>query len=103
MKINFHPLAQLELKEAIAFLEKQDFGLGFAFAKEIKLTLNRIRQYPKAWSKTFKKCRRCLVNRFNYGVVYKISEKSITIFAVMHLAQNPTFWFDRIRKRNDKE
>ena len=101
MKINFHPLAKLELKEATAYLEEQDFDLGLAFAKEIRLTLNRIRQYPEAWAKTFKKCRRCLVNRFNYGIVYKIGEKSITVFAVMHLAQNPKFWFDRIRKRSD--
>jgi hypothetical protein len=32
MKIKFHPLAELELKEAINYYEKQDSELGIAFA-----------------------------------------------------------------------
>ena len=98
MKINFHPLALLELKEAMIFYEKQEFELGLAFAKEIKSTLDRIRQFPDAWTKTFKNCRRCLVNQFPYGIVYRVGENIITIFAVMHLRRNPKSWFERIRK-----
>ena len=97
MKVNFHPSAILELKEAIYFYEKQSAGLGIAFLLEIKASLERIKQFPEGWAKTFKKCRRILTNRFPYGIVYKIGERAITIYAVMHLNRNPKYWADRIR------
>jgi len=98
MKILFHPLAKAELEEAVTFYEHQDEGLGKILLNEIKGSLKQIKQFPEAWSKTFLECRRCLANHFPYGIIYRIEADFITVFAVMHLKKNPSFWLKRIRK-----
>jgi hypothetical protein len=97
MQIKYHPLALMEWKEAAYFYENQSYKLGIEFSKEIKATLIRISEFPEAWSKWMKNCRRCLLKRFPYGIVYKIGNKSITIYAIMHLNREPNYWFNRIR------
>ncbi|TFG12518.1 MAG: hypothetical protein EU535_06100 [Promethearchaeota archaeon] len=51
MKYSFHPLAVKELNDSIKYYEDKVSGLGFEFCKEIYSTIQRILQYPKAWSK----------------------------------------------------
>jgi hypothetical protein len=40
--------------------------------------------------------RRCLVNRFPYGVLYSIESTEIFILAVMHLRRDPDYWKKRL-------
>ena len=70
MKIDFLSPATAEFKDAIAHYNLQSEGLGFEFAAEVKRTLERIVQYPEAWSPLSKRTRRCRTNRFPYGVIY---------------------------------
>jgi len=51
MEITFLPPAKDELTEAISYYNAQSEGLGYEFAAEVKRTLERIVQYPDAWSK----------------------------------------------------
>ena len=39
--------------------------------------------------------RRCLTNRFPFGVIYQIIEKQIVVIAVMHLHKKPDYWKKR--------
>jgi len=47
------------------------------FSKEIFSTIQRILHFPLAWSKFSDNTRRCLANRFPYGVIYQIIEEEI--------------------------
>jgi len=40
--------------------------------------------------------RRCLTNRFPYGVLYSIEANEIFILAVMHMHRDPDYWKHRI-------
>ena len=72
MKIDFLSPATAEFKDAITHYNLPSEGLGFEFAAEVKRTLERIVQYPEAWSPLSKRTRRCRTNRFPYGVIYQI-------------------------------
>jgi hypothetical protein len=98
MRYFFHPSARLELNKAIDYYEKCQTGLGEEFAKEVKAAIVRIIEYPKAWSGFSKKTRRCLTNRFPYGVIYQIIEHEILIVAVMQSNREPAYWENRISK-----
>jgi hypothetical protein len=98
MRYTFHPSARLELNQAIDYYEKCQAGLGEEFAREVKATIFRIIQYPKAWGGFSKNTRRCLTNRFPYGLVYRILESEILIIAVMQLNREPAYWKNRISK-----
>ncbi len=95
MNISFHPDAKQELYTAIDYYEKCQKGLGLEFAKEIFSTIQRIAQFPEAWAKLSKNTRRCLVNRFPYGVIYQKDIGHINIIAIMQLNKKPNYWKKR--------
>jgi len=39
--------------------------------------------------------RRCLVNRFPFGVLYSVEPTSIFVIAVMHHRRRPDYWKNR--------
>lgn len=98
MKFSVHPKAKEELIESINYYERCSSGLGVEFAEEIYSTINRIIRFPIAWTEFSKDTRRCLTNRFPFGVVYQIheDENQIIIIAVMQLNKAPGYWKNRI-------
>ncbi len=97
MKYSFHPEAKEELFEAINYYEGCQKGLGLEFAKEVYSTIQRILHFPTAWSKLSENTRRCLTNRFPFGVIYQITEEEIFIIAIMQLSRRPEYWKERIK------
>jgi hypothetical protein len=95
MKYSFHPLALAELNEAIDYYEELQTGLGLEFAKEIFSSTQRIIGFPSAWSSLSQNTRRCLVNRFPYGIIYQILDNEILIIAIMQLNRKPSYWENR--------
>ena len=102
MKIEFLQPAAAELYEAIVYYNIQRQDLGLEFAKEVQDTIERIKQNPEAWTtiSTSKQARRCLTNRFPYGILYQIRKNTILIVTVMHLKRRPQTWQSRLRKNS---
>lgn len=98
MRIKFLVLAEDEFVDTIFYYNMQSEGLGYEFASEVKRTIERIIQYPKAWSKLSKRTRRCRTKRFPYGIIYQIREEYLLIVAVMHMSREPQAWKSRLKK-----
>ena len=64
MTFDFHPEAEAEFTEAIAFYEKAESSLGEEFSLEVRATMRNILSYPNAWPALAGDVHRCLVNRF---------------------------------------
>jgi len=93
----FHPEAEKEFNAAIDYYEESRQGLGYEFAIEIHATIDRILFFPEAWPAIKNDIRRCLTNRFPYGIIYSQEKNSdIYILSVMHLHRKPGYWQDRI-------
>ncbi len=95
MLLKFLSEAEDELIEAIDYYNEQKVDLGFEFDDEVRNTLRRILQNPKAWPPISKRARRCRTKRFPYGIVYQIRDNMILIVAVMHLHREPNYWKPR--------
>jgi len=95
MKYSFHPDAEQEFLQAVDYYNECEEELGIEFAKEIYTTIQRILSFPNAWSLFSKNTRRCLANRFPYGVIYRISGDEIYIIAIMQLHREPSYWKNR--------
>ncbi len=89
--------AELELEDAIAYLEKQRTGLGLEFAREVDAALSRIEEHPHAWQKLSGDVRRYQLRRFRYGLVYRVHGGIATVYAIMHLKRRPGYWRDRVK------
>ena len=95
MKYSFHPVAERELNEAIDYYNECQDGLGLEFAKEVYSTIQNILSFPQAWTPLSKNTRRCIINRFPYGVIYQVTDEEIFIIAVMQLNRKPKYWEKR--------
>jgi hypothetical protein len=95
MKFYFHEHAENEFCKAVDYYEDCRPGLGIEFSKEVYAAIDRIIRYPEAWSPLSVNTRRCLVNRFPFGVIYQIKPDSIRIIAVADLRRRPNYWIDR--------
>nr|VFK59904.1 MAG: ParE toxin of type II toxin-antitoxin system, parDE [Candidatus Kentron sp. UNK]VFK70163.1 MAG: ParE toxin of type II toxin-antitoxin system, parDE [Candidatus Kentron sp. UNK] len=95
MKYSFHEDAERDFFAAIEYYEKCQSGLGLEFSEEIHAAIERIREHPNAWTAVDSKTRRCLTNRFPYGILYRVVESHIRIMAVMHLHRKPDYWTNR--------
>ena len=96
MKVEFAAAAEHELDEAVAYFEMQRAGLGLVFVSEVAAAVSRIEQYPHAWQSLADDTRRCLLRRFEYGLIYRVRGDVATIYAVMHLRRRPTYWRSRL-------
>lgn len=96
MKFSFHPRAEEEFDEAVQYYENCQKGLGLEFAEEVYATIERVVAYPHAWSELSTNTRRCVLNRFPYGVVFQIKLDILRIIAVANLHQRPRYWQGRI-------
>lgn len=99
MKTVILETAQNELEDAVDYYNRESPGLGFEFADEVYRTIDRILGMPDAWQSLTARTRRCLTNRFPYGVIYQVRKNELLVVAIMHLHRKPGVWKQRIRKR----
>ena len=64
MKFTFHPDADAEFDQAVAYYEARQSGLGIELADEVLVTIARILDHPKAGAPFSKNTCRCLTKRF---------------------------------------
>ncbi len=102
MNVEFLEPAAQEFYESIVFYDIQRQGLGQEFAKEVEAAIERIKQNPQAWTtvSSSKRARRCLTNRFPFGIIYQIRQDTLLIVAVWHLHRRPQAWQKRISKNS---
>lgn len=92
MDYSFHPNAETELNRSIDYYNECQENLGFEFAEEVYKSIQHILALPHAWSEMTVNTRRCLTERFPYGIIYQIESNHIYIIAVMQLNQKPDYW-----------
>ena len=96
MKLSLHPEAEADMAEAITFYDQRTPGLGSDSLDEVLGAFERIEHAPEAWPRLEGPVRRCLVERFPYGVYYRREPEEIFVLAVMHGKKKPGAWRGRI-------
>ncbi|GBD88766.1 plasmid stabilization system protein [bacterium BMS3Abin03] len=92
MKVIFTNLAQKELNDAAAYYELEYPGLGKRFKEEIKKSIQRITEHPRAWSIERGIIRRALLHKSPYKILYSIEKDHILILAIAHQHRKPDYW-----------
>lgn len=102
MKLLVLSYAEREFAEAVDYYNIQRPGLGYEFAAEVQRVFERIRHHPRAWPVFSARTRRCLTNRFPFGVLYQVADQVILIGGIMHLKRDPKRWHDRMEEAFEK-
>lgn len=94
----FAVAAKDELREAAAYYDGCQKGLGKAFLAAIEAATRHVASNPLRYRKIGGRFRRCLVERFPYGLIYAVDGEEIFVAAVMHLKRKPGYWEGRVRR-----
>ncbi|MEE8587437.1 MAG: type II toxin-antitoxin system RelE/ParE family toxin [Acidobacteriota bacterium] len=90
--------AKADVSAAARWYELQRRGLGHEFVAEVDAALNRLAQNPLQYQALYRQARRVIVQRFPYGIFYRIEADKIVVFCVIDLRRNPSTWMKRIPK-----
>jgi len=95
-RVEYHPEAVSEITYAANWYDEQVKGLGLDFLLEIKSMEDRILQYPEACSEYEGGTRRCVMRKFPFAMVYRVSKEALQIIAVAHCKRKPGYWKLRV-------
>lgn len=95
MKYVFHSEALAEYAEVVHYYAEQRAEVAQAFINTIEDAIYQIREFPTRWAVLDEDVRRCLTQKFPYGILYTIEQDYILILAVMHCSRKPGYWRNR--------
>ena len=95
-EIAVHESAEEELTATALYYESRETDLGEEFLRQLALSFDRIHEHPLSYRTVFDEYRRCLMTRFPHGVVYRIEDERVLVFAVAHVRRRPGYWRDRV-------
>ena len=95
--VSLQPEARQDIQNAIDWYESKQFNLGTSYFQELVETINIIAQNPAIFQVRYREVRIAFLNKFPFGVHFKIDDnrETIVILAVLHTSQNPQIWLDR--------
>ena len=94
--LSFHPEAQIEMVESAKYYEAEQSGLGKRFLEAIRTSIYKVRLFPSIYQRLDGEVRRCCVERFPFGVVFREEDHEIQIIAVVHFKRDPDYWKKRL-------
>ena len=94
LTVVLRPEAQDEIRDAHAWYEDAQFGLGERFIAQLDALITRISRSPEHFPQAFG-FKRAIVPSFPYCVYFRSGSDTVVIVAVLHGRRNPL----RLRRR----
>jgi hypothetical protein len=93
----FHPAAEAEYLESIAFYESKCPGLGATYLAEFERVMQTIceARHRNPVEKD-RDVRRMRMKRFPFAVLYRESAGAVQVLAVAHHWRRPQYWLGRL-------
>jgi toxin ParE1/3/4 len=95
MTLSIAKAAEKDLHEAFIWYEEKETRLGQRFEKSVKSAFGSILNNPLQFPIRYGETRVCFLDRFPYGIHYRVRQNEIIIAAVFHTSQNPARWKTR--------
>lgn len=84
--------AEADLDEAAQWYEQRRAGLGVDLVVQVREALVRVERNPQIPPVVHAGIRRTSVQRFPYGVFYRLRDDRIEVIAVFHDRRDPSLW-----------
>lgn len=92
MKISLTTEAKLDIKEASAWYEQKEKGLGRRFTTVLRAEITFITNNPESIAIRYKHIHTCVVSVFPYMIHYYIDKNSLVIVGVLHTSLSNKKW-----------
>lgn len=87
--------AKNDFLEAVVWYEAKRVGLSIDFELCIEAGLFQIVSNPFLFQERYKNIRINFIDRFPYGIHYRIIENKIEVLGFFHTSRSPTNWLER--------
>jgi hypothetical protein len=100
MIFRFTQIAKNDLRETLAFIDKQGAKRGAKFRLELRRCIDQIKTSPKSWPRAFLDVRMRVMRIFKYAIYYQFFEQEsiILVGALVHLKRRTGVWKRRFKK-----
>jgi toxin ParE1/3/4 len=99
VKIELTQAAEEELAETTEYYEARVRGLGREFLLEVERVATVLLELPALGEKLDQNHRRVPLQRFPYGLIFRIDGDVIRVVAVAHRRRRARYWSFRIQDR----
>ncbi|MBL8879303.1 MAG: type II toxin-antitoxin system RelE/ParE family toxin [Phycisphaerales bacterium] len=89
LTVFIRPEAADDASRARRWLESVRPGLGADFQAELGDLFDRLQRQPALYPALHRDCRRAVLRRFDYSVVYRLLPDRIQVIGVLHCRLNP--------------
>jgi plasmid stabilization system protein ParE len=87
--------AELEILETVTFYKERARDIAADFFNEFKKAREEIKAFPEFWKDVGQGYRRKLIERYPFGIIYRIAGEEIHIVALAHTSRDPDYWRGR--------
>lgn len=88
--------AEVEVDEAFDYYAERSRRAAEGFREQLLLAVERIAQSGEAFPVFDERGnRRCLLERYPFGVLYELTDEYAIIIVVMHTSRRPGYWKGR--------
>ena len=91
----FRPAAAADVEDAFWWYENQRDKLGEEFLGSVATCVELVLRHPEAHPVVHRDTRRALLQRFPYGLLYRILDDQILFVACFHVRRSPRAWSSR--------
>ena len=95
MRIRIRTDAFADLHRAYEWYQRQHLGLGPEFLEAVDELLTAIVANPRRHRIVGLGLRRAPLQRFPYGLFYRVTEEEIIVIACLHASRDPRIWKNR--------
>ncbi len=95
-KVEYHPAATAEGREAFLWYEQRNRRAAARFEAELRRSLLEVEQHPERPRRHRFGTRRLLLRGFPYMIIYRVAEGTLQILAVAHAHRKTGYWKERL-------
>ena len=96
MILQFHPGAEAEHLDQVAWYESRQVGLGARYLTAVGLAFRKIEESPERFPlEDGTSIRRAPVASFPFTILFRATASGIEVLAVSHHRRRPAYWMSR--------
>lgn len=97
MNYEFHPIAEAEHLETVAYYESKRAGLGAIYLTEFEATMTTICGFPSRFPVERKPdIQRGKMEKFPFNILFREVSGQVQVLAIAHLRRRPSYWLGRL-------
>ena len=87
--------ARNDIEDAARWYESQQPNLGGEYLDEVAAAFEKLAENAQGDPEIHRGTRRLLLQRFPFGIFYRINDNAVIVVAVMHSSRDPNNWKTR--------